>query len=277
MLKKLIAYDFRCTWKLTVTLFVSSFVSAIISMICSFVYMEMLSNESETATLLDLAESFIVLGEQLFLMLSYFCVGAVVLLTVVHYYKKMISDEAYLTFTLPATAGQHLFAKLVMGGTWALISSLVVFVNTVVMAIPAAISVENMLTDEEFQGAEEIVDEVMSVLDINIVIATGVLIVIAIIVQLALIYLCLTIGGVIANKYKAVAGVAIYWFSNSIVTGAIVIVAFLVSAILTGFMALPDDWETLVFLYLASLIVAGAGAICFFVNRNLLTKKLNLP
>ena len=43
--------------------------------------------------------------------------------------KAVATDEAYLTYTLPATAGQQLGARTLTIATWAIISSVVAYIS----------------------------------------------------------------------------------------------------------------------------------------------------
>ncbi len=68
-----------------------------------------------------------------------FCLIGVVLLTeiflVIHFYRKCISREGYLTFTLPVKTGTHLLSKCINSALWHIISygcivlSLVIFLS----------------------------------------------------------------------------------------------------------------------------------------------------
>ena len=47
----------------------------------------------------------------------------------VHYYQSTICDQAYFTFTLPATISQHLIANTIVGSLWMLLSVVLCFAS----------------------------------------------------------------------------------------------------------------------------------------------------
>ncbi len=51
----------------------------------------------------------------------------IAVLLFVRFYKSMVTDEAYLTFTLPVTAGQLIGAKFLSATVWALIGGIGIF------------------------------------------------------------------------------------------------------------------------------------------------------
>ena len=51
----------------------------------------------------------------------------VIVLIFVKFYKSMVTDEAYLTFTLPVSAGKLIGAKFLSGALWTVIGALTVF------------------------------------------------------------------------------------------------------------------------------------------------------
>lgn len=54
-------------------------------------------------------------------------VTVVMVLIYVRFYKSMVTDEAYLTFTLPVTAGQLIGSKFLVSAVWTLIGGAVIF------------------------------------------------------------------------------------------------------------------------------------------------------
>ena len=111
MLKKLIAHDFRCTWKITTLLYVTSVIAAVLSVVCDAIYVNLPMGE-EVSTITILLTSGLSMASGLLTMLAFFCVCAVFLVSAVHYYKKMVSDEAYLTHTLPVEKRSLIFSKV---------------------------------------------------------------------------------------------------------------------------------------------------------------------
>ena len=274
MLKKLIAHDFRCTWRLSILLLFASGLGAIVSMICGFLLLNV-NFDTLSESMRELARAGLTLGQVFPAMLSYIAAFAIIIMVAVHYYQKFVSDEAYLTFTLPATPGQHLLSKMISGSVWVIVGAVAMVINTVIIQIPGMIEISSQYEDEII---EDTVSEVFTAAESWSLVGSLLLMAIAfLIAELGLIYLCLTIGGIIANKNKAVAGGVLYWFTNGFVSGVMTFVAFLVSAILIDPFNLQGLWPLSVMFYIWSVIVGGFGVAFYFINRYLLTTRLNLP
>ncbi|MBQ7325011.1 MAG: hypothetical protein IJW98_04650 [Clostridia bacterium] len=269
MLRKLIAYDFRCTWKMMVTLFLTSFVAAILSAVCG-IMQQYIPFDAESV-MYTLAYAGLMMGQVFLFMLSYLGALGTILISGIHYYKKIVSDEAYLTFTLPATVGQHLTAKLVTGFVWTLTGIVVFLINLIIISIPSALLISDTVPDTE------VVSVTLQAADVTMIIGVVVLILALLATELLLAYLALTIGGVIANKYKALVGIGLYWVGNSVVSGMMMFAAIIVSAIFASLLPLSVDWTIAVVIWLCAAVVGGFGVLYYFFNRKLLTNKLNLP
>ena len=272
MLRKLIAYDFRCTWKMMVTLFITSFVAAILSAVCGI--MQQYIPFDVESVMYTLAFSGLMMGQMFLFMLSYLCALGTILISGIHYYKKIVSDEAYLTFTLPATVGQHLTAKLVTGFVWTMTGIVVFLINLIIISIPSALLISDAVPDTEMG---EVVIGTLQAADVAMIIGVVVLLLALLATELLLAYLALTIGGVIANKYKALVGIGLYWVGNSVVSGVMMFAAIIISAIFAAMLPLSADWTIAVVIWLCAAVVGGFGVLYYFFNRKLLTNKLNLP
>lgn len=276
MLRKLIAYDFRCTWKMALTLFGTSTAAAIMSAVCGI--MAQYVPFEPDSVMYALASAGLMMGQMFLFMLSYLCALGTLLMSGIHYYKKIVSDEAYLTFTLPATVGQHLTAKLVTGFLWSLAGILVLLMNIVIVSIPSVLLISDAMPEpypEEFYQPG--LEELFGPQAVGIIIGIGILLLALLVSELLLAYLALTIGGVIANKYKALVGIGLYWVGNSVLSGVMMFVAIIVSAIIASMLPLSEDWTIIVAIYCCSVFVAGFAALYYFINRKLLTNHLNLP
>ena len=91
--------------------------------------------------------------------------------------------------------------------------------------------------------------------------------------QLSLLYFSLTMGGVVVNKNKAIAGVGIYFIAEFVIEG---IVQGITTVLSFSGMLVAGDWA-MVFLPYLIMLVYGAFAVGFSLfNKHLLTHKLNL-
>lgn len=272
MLKKLIAYDFRSTWRMALILIASSTLGGLISMGVRLVtyHLNYDNIPDILATFLGIGLG---LGEYFSTLLVYLPVTfGFFLMCGIHYYKKIVSDEAYLTFTLPATPHQHLLSKMISGGLWSTIGAVVMVINFVIATLPTAIY------NHDFYGDVTTEPDPVSALEaITLLGGIALLALVLLIAELGLVYLCLTIGGVVANKQKALVGIGLYWLTNGIASFVMVIVAFIISMILLIPSNMNGMWPIIVMLYIWSVVVVIFGVVFFFINRHLLATKLNLP
>lgn len=111
MLGKLIKYDLKYGVRIFIILHV------ILIAVCTlgrFFYMEKISFNAPANTIIP---SLIVFCSVLILLFTAVCFGMTALIAV-RFYKNLFTDEGYLTWTLPATATQHLWAKIISGVIW---------------------------------------------------------------------------------------------------------------------------------------------------------------
>lgn len=256
MLRKLIGYDFMSTWKLNTLVLGLSMAAAAVGAVA-------LAYEDKV-TVLGTVAIFSIL-------FAIMAPLSIIILVAIHYHKKFFSDEAYLTFTLPATPGQHLASKMISGSIWNLISGLVVFVN--VIAIVMITVILEMPAVDEGVG-EEIVEPLI----IESWMVTGILgwivyMFVGVIAELALLYLSLTISGNIATKHKGLVGVGIYMLVNSVASTVMSIVEV---PVLIGMFAMSTENIFAVLPYIMCVLYLGLGAACLWLNHYFLSRKLNL-
>ena len=58
----------------------------------------------------------------------------------VRFYQSLFTDEGYLAFTLPVTPGQHLLARTLVGGFWAVIDTIVIFASFIILVMVPEVS-----------------------------------------------------------------------------------------------------------------------------------------
>ena len=75
------------------------------------------------------------------------CVVAVVMM-IQRFYKNLLGDEGYVSFTLPATVDEHIFAKLISSFIWFFATAVVVVLST--FTGEGVISIDGMLNEVHF-------------------------------------------------------------------------------------------------------------------------------
>ncbi|MBQ8287302.1 MAG: hypothetical protein IJX76_00840 [Clostridia bacterium] len=272
MLRKLISQDMKNQKRTYILLILISLGCAVVSSI-SLVIEGLVSYEASSA--LSAMGLGLVMG--LTLLGAFVSPVAIVFSVAIYYYRKIVTDEAYLTFTLPATAKQTLNAKMISGSIWMIIAAAVMIVNAAIISIPSILVYSS---DDYTVGAllKDIAvffilpySSVANVILGNLAALFSSLA--TMLSQLALIYLCITYGGILASKHKALVGVALYF-------GADVLIGGLMEAIMMSFNFeyLVGSYESAMILYyfINALLYGGFTVACHQINKHLLQNKLNL-
>jgi hypothetical protein len=132
------------------------------------------------------------------------------------FYKNLISDEGYLTFTLPVTTAEILWSKLITAVLWMLISTAVVILSLNIFILFGTSS-RTLLNLEFYRQAGQFFGEIVRVLGGRLlwpVLELLLFTLVATVFQILHIYLSLIIGGVVSHKHKLLAGIGFYFAIN---------------------------------------------------------------
>ena len=189
-------------------------------------------------------------------------------MAIVRFYKNMISDEGYLTFTLPAKVEQLVFVKFLVAFVWQLV--------TVVLCIASLIgvfAVGHVSFAEFFDGVSYITDQFGSMLPVFLVIML-----VGMMYQLMIYYLSMAIGQRFGT-YKILASIIAYCALSFVIE---LVLMFIILGIfgIVGFMEMSMAMTTpegmTGFYLLTGGMSAVAGVAAYFVTCYQLKKKLNL-
>lgn len=207
------------------------------------------------------------------------CFAAVFVMAVIRFYRNLYTAEGYLSFTLPVTASQHILVKL----TTAVALMGITLVTTIVSF---AIATAGELGVEIFKAAGYLFKKLIELAGINIwfyALEIFVLLVISFCVSVLFYYTCISIGQLFKkNRVLGAVGVYfIFYFASQIISG-IFMVAWNIAALSLDFAAIAEFIEANITWLLHLLFIGGAvmyaavGVAYFFVNRFIMSKKLNL-
>lgn len=211
MLNKFLKYDMKRMSRFTIPIMIVLAIAIAVGVAATFFGISGSGSDdpSQSATLVEnLAGvgSGLIVMFVVFILLSAVTVAQVLVL--VDFYKSTVSDEAYLTFTLPARAHDIVRSKLISGVIWiTLISAIVVggiFAIIVAMFAATDVPLDNFyLTLETLENFIDLPD------------GFGVLFILAIIQWLAqfvnvqiLYFMAIFWGSTIVKKYKAIVSIA---------------------------------------------------------------------
>ena len=271
MVKKLLKYEFAAMLRKILPLALIVLGTALLNRIIQFF-------ESDNSTYQVLFWSSAVL---LFISCVVLLVGTL-WITVSRFYKNIYTSEGYLTLSLPVTADQHLFTKLLTAVCCSLISILVCFAG-------AALAMAGDVLVEVFKTWRFLFRQaVMFAGKGNIAFYSVEFIIlwfVSSIKTILILYACVSLGQ-LGKKNKnrparAVGFFFIYYFAvQTLATIAMIIFAALgVSGVLDRIMewvSLHSEATTHLMLCFAVLWGIGFSVLYYWVNRHVLTKKLNL-
>lgn len=270
MLSTLIRYDFKRLLKITLPLCGGSILAAgLFDLI--FWRMEHLTQ----------VETYLVFPYGLLMILCAFGIagafGAVVIFVCSHFQKNLMTDEGYLTFTLPATHNQILASKVITGVTCALLAGAAMIIGYFILGVGvellSAPSEEIVEIDPEVEEAAA--SAVLTVLLMLLVYA--ITSVARIVLQ---IYFAVVAGHSFFKSHKGIASFGIYVASNMVIgfISSLVTVgfgSFLADVLADGFITPSTSLPALALLGSAVLDLILC-AVFYLWTLRLLKTRLNL-
>lgn len=247
-----------------------------------------------------------------FVVLIFIAIGGTVILviTVVNFYKSLLTDEGYLSFTLPVSPTAILCSKLTNSVIWNIIVSIAQIVAGIGMFTPfIALGIAQEIRYpsppiESIAPAPTVYDTIEDVIagigGVSSIITGIILALVMIIVTQLLYFFAVFLGGVIARKHKLLFSAGFVVLAHIIFTTIQQGVQFFVTAIVAVVAVLIGTLSRLLEAYLGieainliisstmtiispvatllNVLIFGVIAIVLFVLTNyLMNKKLNLP
>ena len=189
-------------------------------------------------------------------------------MAVVRFYKNMVSDEGYLTFTLPAKVGQLVFSKFLVAMCCQVLSVLLVTLSLICVYVLGHIGWSELMKGVSF--IFESADTLLPVFCFMILISM--------MYQMLLYYLSIAIGQLF-HSHKILAAVIAYCVLAFAFEIIMVVIMFGVCGVV-GFEEVVVQMSTTkgmtVFYLISTVWIAVMGAAEYFVICYLLKKKLNL-
>lgn len=189
---------------------------------------------------------------------------------VIRFYKNMVSDEGYLTFTLPARVEELVAAKLIVAFFWHLISVILCLLSVIVTAVSGK---ENGILKQIVKQLGEVAEEYS-----GIVFAMLLFLAVSLLWQMILYYLSIAFGQMFSgNKILgAVAGYCLLNFSLQVFNIVFVVILGAVLGFHKMDLYFNSEQGMLVLLYVYSAYMVCMVAVGFVLTSRLLKKKLNL-
>lgn len=289
MFKKLFKYDFKSTKRVGIPLLLGVLGLTVIGVIAVLVFvsafktsMYMPENADEA---LEITTTLSMVGAMLFLYGVILGLALVVtgmqIYCYIDFFKSTVSDEAYLTFTLPVKARDIVLSKSLCAFLWTAIQSVAVVAAVAIMLGVGAIS-----GGEEFNALLEEIKLLGFSLGLETfagdIVIGYVLNFIYIVVNLAntilLVYSAIFFVSTVMRKHRVIGAIGGVVIANAVIGGITSIVQFIVGLIAgaIGTIAQNPYIATNISSFVMIIIVGGMTVGLFFLLKYLMEKKLNL-
>ena len=227
--------------------------------------------EEEDAAMFDLAMVLCMVLLSCGIVAIAVCCAAVVFFLVYRFYKRCFTDEGYLTFTLPVSNHQILLSSIVncIIGTLLVILAAALAVAIIFgMFLLAINSIQTILWADVWTAWNEVWQQLRDsfVKNIDQLALLGFSSIASALGSLICLMLSVTVGAMLARKYKILAAVGVYYGISMVESFVFSMVAFSASTTqnTTSLLAAPG---------IMSLLIAVAG---YFLMHWLTSRKLNL-
>ena len=213
MLQKALKHDLRAT--LPIWLFLSAITLAS-SLILGFSIRDLVLHSLD----MDYIPILAILGVLLSVLVIVGYLIATFIFVAIRFYQNFFTDEGYLTFTLPVPRTTLFLSKMISGCVFVL-SSMAVLLFTLTIAFSIAPSSPVEKTPLLVTMAEGLWDT-FSLLFRNTnkptlavqLVMIGAICAVFVVYQVLAIYLCITVGSVMAKKWKVAAAILCYYVAN---------------------------------------------------------------
>ncbi len=205
-------------------------------------------------------------------------------ISIFRFYKNLFTSEGYLTFALPVSTNQHLFAKLFS----AFVYNMIVFVSTIAAFL---VTISGDILNESikagiylFEQAEKLLSDVPLTTHIIFYLLEFIVIInISTIFSLLLFYTCIAIGQT-AKKNRILLAVAVYFgymtISEIISTFISIILSVSVNFEFAEDIALfisDHPFATIHISFCSSIIISAVMCVvCYVITNTIMKRKLNL-
>ena len=271
MVKKLIKHEFIYYLRTLAIFLPSLIVMAIFTAI-----VQLFKNESVWFLIIQVG-AYSLLG-----IASIACALLTTILGVVRFYKNMYSSEGYLTFTLPISNSQHIFAKLLAYITCE-IASLLVLIIAWIIALSPHLSFLSDVLPVIMQGIKELFN-LINTFDIILFLIEGFIILCVSAISTPLLYYaCISIGQ-LAKKNRILLAIGAYYIYTLIVQALSTIGSAFITLLgtmgafenLGAFISAHPSLSIHGVMWILIIFTAAVSFVFYLITLKIMTKKLNL-
>ena len=289
MLKKLFKHDFRALSRTLFPLQIGILGGGLVATILSALSIRLSESSWAGANGSNLLKGLLMAVSVTSAVLIGVAIMASLLVTLIfichHFYRSFLSDEGYLTFTLPVKTSDLLWSKLLTGMLWMLINGVVVMIALLIFSVFGTTT--NTLINMEVLYAfrmffTDLLPQAAQYISIPLMIVEVVVIsILALTAQLLQVYFAIIVGGQVAKKHRILAAIGMYLLINM---GVGIISSVFMSLVTFGegamSLALNSAQEVGTFMTTIfgwyGVLFAGLSVLFFLISKSILKKNLNL-
>ena len=251
MLRKVLKHDLKSVYRLWIVLSVTALVLGVLGGISLRVLLTPAKGPEHFTPYHALSGIFMtlaIIGIVAYLVICYF-------LVIYRYYQNFFTDEGYLTFTLPASRYTLLNSKLINAFIWQTATGIVFIgcIAIILLIAPSTLNDGSSLLADMLSSVGEALRGIFAFADewLVIFVICFVLLVLAYYVfSTLLVYLCVTVGCIVAKKAKVLVAILVYYVATTIVSSSSYILIPLGAQIFSALDTVGAD--------------IGYGALCLF-------------
>ena len=289
MFKKLFKYDFKSTKRVGIPLLIGVLGLTVIGVIAVLVFVSALKTSmympENADEALEITTTLSMAGAILFLYGVILGLALVVtgmqIYCYIDFFKSTVSDEAYLTFTLPVKARDIVLSKSLCAFLWIAIQSVAVVASLAIMLGVGAISGGEEFNSilEEIKllgfsfGLETFAGDIVIGYVLNFIYT-----VVNLANTILLVYSAIFFVSTVMRKHSVIGAIGGVVVANAVIGGIRSIVQFIVGLIAgaIGTIAQNPYIATNITSFVMILVVGGMTVGLFFLLKYLMEKKLNL-
>jgi hypothetical protein len=286
MLKKCLKYDLqavtRIWWILAVTMMGAALVAAL-SLRALFQVML----DPDPAGFLVLLSVFGTLGAGLCVFAMAACMTVSVILVYWRTYTHFYSGEGYLTFTLPVKRSTLYLSKVLTAAIVTTATTLIFIAGVALILLIAPASEGNgIINPVVYTHLFEFFDMAWEYTGAWMILWVAVLLPMPFLVHLfssGMVFLCITVGSVIAKKHKLLAAIGIYYGVTMVLSFVGQFISYFLSGGMIGIVVAAAEGGLTItgvtvtaILLVVDLVIACLAAVTHFISVHLVEHKLNL-
>lgn len=282
MLAKLMKYDFRAFKKYGFPMLFCMLGAIVVGMLNSWVMGAIFTGAEENGSaLMVLMRVVCMLFGVAIVFALYGCVMAIMILSLVHFYKSLVTDEGYLTFTLPVKANRILLSKVLNGALWHLIIGVVAIVGIFVVVFGMIMSSDGRA---ELATLFANIPEIFQMMLGETAVVTGILYLLLIIAGVVysqmLYYMVIFFASVVSKKNKVLVSIGCIigaYFASSLISSIVTVFVSIFVEVIASAGKISDAAVINLMLSIYLVLLIGASALFYFLTIHMMKKKLNLP